>query len=361
MLVCCLLLAGGSLNPEAGCCRVPILVVSYFVCCVFRTRMSEFGHGSTRASLRCEPSVLPVSYSSISHPRLCDFHVRLAPTSTVLGCRHYGHVHDSSADAAPAPPAASVSSTPQPLPLSIPTSRRRVAHGAGRDPLGARSTLGHQCRRDDLPYGGGVGVRGHRSAAVLRGQPCDAGRGASSPTAWSIERSNLIFPPRPTWFEPHLETVARLNLAARPPAAYARSLALLAGGRGACSRDSNQGIIPRLGETTAEVGGASPTCGSVLRLEVLTLGHYPPPVAPAPPCAPGGRTPTSLPRWARTRRGSGSATSRRDQELVPPRATTPSAVPPWAPGVWRQPYRAHQSDAFLTPKREADGKPIGCG
>src|SRR5690606_23863193 len=65
----------------------------------------------------------------------------------------------------------------------------------------------------------------------------------------------VIFDARPDVLNHNLETVARLQRAARPSAAYARSLAVL--GRAAkAGLHTKSGIILGLGETADEVRGA---------------------------------------------------------------------------------------------------------
>ncbi len=70
----------------------------------------------------------------------------------------------------------------------------------------------------------------------------------------------------------NLETVARLHRAARPSAAYFRSLALLARAKDA-GLLTKSGIILGMGETTEEVLGAVADLRNV-GVDVLTLGQY---------------------------------------------------------------------------------------
>ena len=81
-----------------------------------------------------------------------------------------------------------------------------------------------------------------------------------------------VFEARPDVFNHNLETVARLQRAVRPSAAYARSLAVLARARAAGLR-TKSGIILGMGETDDEVRGAMADLRGV-GVEILTLGQY---------------------------------------------------------------------------------------
>jgi lipoic acid synthetase len=86
------------------------------------------------------------------------------------------------------------------------------------------------------------------------------------------EALDVIFAARPDVLNHNLETVARLQRAARPSAAYFRSLALL--GRAAdAGLLTKSGIILGMGETTDEVRGAIADLRNV-GVQVLTLGQY---------------------------------------------------------------------------------------
>ena len=69
-----------------------------------------------------------------------------------------------------------------------------------------------------------------------------------------------------------LETVARLQRAARPSAGYARSLALLGRAKRA-GLVTKSGIILGMGETTEELHGALVDLRSV-GVELVTMGQY---------------------------------------------------------------------------------------
>jgi lipoic acid synthetase len=81
-----------------------------------------------------------------------------------------------------------------------------------------------------------------------------------------------IFDARPDVLNHNLETVARLQRAARPSAGYARSLAVLAMAKDAGLR-AKSGLILGLGETADEVKGAVTDLRSV-GVDILTMGQY---------------------------------------------------------------------------------------
>jgi lipoyl synthase len=82
----------------------------------------------------------------------------------------------------------------------------------------------------------------------------------------------LVFDARPDVLNHNLETVARLQRAARPSAAYFRSLALLARAKDA-GLTTKSGIILGMGETEDELRGAIADLRNV-GVEILTLGQY---------------------------------------------------------------------------------------
>jgi lipoic acid synthetase len=83
---------------------------------------------------------------------------------------------------------------------------------------------------------------------------------------------DIVFGARPDVLNHNLETVARLQRAARPSAAYARSLAVLARARRR-GLVTKSGIILGMGETEPEVRGAVADLAAV-GVQILTLGQY---------------------------------------------------------------------------------------
>jgi lipoic acid synthetase len=81
-----------------------------------------------------------------------------------------------------------------------------------------------------------------------------------------------IFAARPDVLNHNLETVARLQRAARPSAGYARSLALL-GRAKAAGLKTKSGLIVGMGEETSEVCAAIRDLRAV-GVDILTVGQY---------------------------------------------------------------------------------------
>jgi lipoyl synthase len=82
----------------------------------------------------------------------------------------------------------------------------------------------------------------------------------------------VVYDARPDVLNHNLETVARLQRAARPSAAYFRSLALLARAKDA-GLTTKSGIILGMGETEDELHGAIADLRNV-GVDILTLGQY---------------------------------------------------------------------------------------
>jgi lipoic acid synthetase len=158
--------------------------------------------------------------------------------------------------------------TRKPLPLD-PDEPRRVADAVLT--LGLEHAVITSVARDDLSDGGAAGF-----AATI-----DAVRALSPDTQvevlipdckGSTDALDVIFAARPDVLNHNLETVARLHRAARPSAAYARSLALLARSSDA-GLLTKSGIILGMGETADELRGAIADLRNV-GVDVLTLGQY---------------------------------------------------------------------------------------
>jgi lipoyl synthase len=158
--------------------------------------------------------------------------------------------------------------TRKPLPLD-PDEPRRVADAVTK--LGLEHAVITSVARDDLPDGGAAGF-----AATIA-----AVRGLSPTTRIEVlipdckgdpAALDALFAARPDVLNHNLETVARLHRAARPSAAYFRSLALLARAADA-GLLTKSGIILGMGETADEVRGAIADLRNV-GVDVLTLGQY---------------------------------------------------------------------------------------
>jgi lipoic acid synthetase len=158
--------------------------------------------------------------------------------------------------------------TRKPFPLD-PDEPRRVADAVAT--LGLEHAVITSVARDDLPDGGAAGF-----AATV-----DAIRAASPATQvevlipdckGSVDALDVIFGAAPDVLNHNLETVARLHRAARPSAAYSRSLAVLARASDA-GLLTKSGVILGMGETGDEVRGAIADLRNV-GVDVLTLGQY---------------------------------------------------------------------------------------
>jgi lipoic acid synthetase len=144
----------------------------------------------------------------------------------------------------------------------------RVAEAVAR--MGLTHVVVTSVARDDLADGGAAmfaatirAIRGRSSARVEVLIPDCRG---------SATALRTLFDAAPDVLNHNLETVARLQRAARPSAAYSRSLALLA-----LAKDvglvTKSGLILGIGETEEEVRGAIADLRSV-GVDILTLGQY---------------------------------------------------------------------------------------
>jgi lipoic acid synthetase len=155
-------------------------------------------------------------------------------------------------------------------PLSLDADEpERVADAVAR--LGLAHAVITSVARDDVTDGG----------ASIFAQTIEAIR-ASTPTTrvevlipdcrGDAAAQHRIFGARPDVLNHNLETVARLQRAARPSAAYWRSLTLLARAKDA-GLVTKSGIIVGMGETETELRGAIADLRGV-GVDILTLGQY---------------------------------------------------------------------------------------
>ncbi len=158
--------------------------------------------------------------------------------------------------------------TRKPLPLD-PDEPRRVADAVVT--LGLEHAVITSVARDDLPDGGAAGFAATIDAVRLL-SPDTQVEVLIPDCKGSTEALDVIFAARPDVLNHNLETVARLHRAARPSAAYARSLALLARSSDA-GLLTKSGIILGMGETADELRGAIADLRNV-GVDVLTLGQY---------------------------------------------------------------------------------------
>jgi lipoic acid synthetase len=158
--------------------------------------------------------------------------------------------------------------TRHPLPTD-PMEPERVAEAVER--MGLRFAVVTAVARDDLPDGGAA-----EFAAVIR-----AVRARTPGVAVEVlipdckgDPASLeaIFAERPDVLNHNIETVARLQRAARPSASYARSLAVLARAK-AAGLTTKSSIVAGMGETAEEVEQTLTDLAGV-GVDIVTIGQY---------------------------------------------------------------------------------------
>jgi lipoic acid synthetase len=158
--------------------------------------------------------------------------------------------------------------TRKPFPLD-PDEPARVAVAIAR--LGLEHAVITSVARDDVPDGGAA-MFAATIAATRAWAPLTRVEVLIPDCKGEPDALDVIFGARPDVLNHNLETVARLQRAARPSAAYARSLAVLARAKDAGLR-TKSGLVLGMGETDAEVRGAVADLRNV-GVDVLTLGQY---------------------------------------------------------------------------------------
>jgi lipoyl synthase len=137
--------------------------------------------------------------------------------------------------------------------------------------LGLAHAVVTSVARDDVPDGG-AGIFAATIRAIRARTPATAVEVLIPDCKGDPEALGVIFDAAPDVLNHNLETVARLQRAARPSAAYFRSLALLARAKNAVLT-TKSGIILGMGETEAELQGAIADLRNV-GVDILTLGQY---------------------------------------------------------------------------------------
>jgi lipoic acid synthetase len=158
--------------------------------------------------------------------------------------------------------------TRKPLPIDT-DEPRRVAEAV--DAMGLAHAVVTCVARDDLADGG-ASVFAETVHAVRAASPGTNVELLISDCKGDADALATIFAARPDVLNHNLETVARLQRAARPSAGYARSLSVLARAREA-GLVTKSGIIVGMGETTDEVRAAIRDLRAV-GVEILTIGQY---------------------------------------------------------------------------------------
>ena len=158
--------------------------------------------------------------------------------------------------------------TRHPLPTD-PMEPDRVAEAVER--MGLRFAVVTAVARDDLPDGGAA-----EFAAVIR-----AIRARTPGVSVEVlipdckgdpEALDVVFRERPDVLNHNIETVARLQRAARPSASYARSLAVLARAK-AAGLTTKSSLIAGMGETAEEMEQTLADLAGV-GVDIVTIGQY---------------------------------------------------------------------------------------
>jgi len=158
--------------------------------------------------------------------------------------------------------------TRRPLPLD-PEEPARVAEAVAR--MGLAHAVITSVARDDVADGGAAGFAA-TIAAVRARTPQTTVEVLIPDCRGDAGALQTIFDARPDVLNHNLETVARLQRAARPSAGYARSLAVLARAK-AAGLTTKSGLILGMGEEAHEVRGAIADLRSV-GVDILTVGQY---------------------------------------------------------------------------------------
>jgi len=150
-----------------------------------------------------------------------------------------------------------------------PAEPDRVAEAV--EQMGLRFAVVTTVARDDLPLGGAEEI-----AAVIRAirarTPDVSVEVLISDCKGDPAALEVIFAERPDVLNHNLETVARLQRAARPSAGYARSLAVLARAK-AAGLTTKSSLIAGMGETREEMIGALADLRGV-GVDIVTIGQY---------------------------------------------------------------------------------------
>ena len=158
--------------------------------------------------------------------------------------------------------------TQKPLPVD-PGEPERVANAVLT--MGLEHAVITCVARDDLDDGGAAAFAA-TIAAIRATSPRTRVEVLISDCHGDPAALHTIFAARPDVLAHNLETVARLQRAARPSAGYARSLAVLARSA-AAGLVTKSSVILGMGETEAEVLGALADLRGV-GVDIVTLGQY---------------------------------------------------------------------------------------
>ena len=158
--------------------------------------------------------------------------------------------------------------TRHPEPLD-PGEPERVAEAVER--MGLDYAVLTMVARDDLADGGASQVAA-TIGSIRRRTPSTRIEALISDLAGDPDALDVVLASGPDVLNHNIETVARLQRAVRPSAAYARSLAVLARSA-AAGVTTKSGIVVGMGETSDEVVATLVDLRSV-GVEIVTIGHY---------------------------------------------------------------------------------------
>ncbi|MCC6435029.1 MAG: lipoyl synthase [Acidimicrobiales bacterium] len=158
--------------------------------------------------------------------------------------------------------------TSKPRPLD-PDEPRRVGDAVAR--LGLRFAVVTSVARDDLPDGGAAAFA-ETIRAVRAAVPGCSVEVLIPDCKGDPEALATIFDARPDVLNHNIETVARLQRAARPSASYARSLGVLGAAKGA-GLVTKSSIIVGMGETDDEVVQTLRDLAAI-GVDIVTVGQY---------------------------------------------------------------------------------------
>lgn len=145
----------------------------------------------------------------------------------------------------------------------------RVAEAVAR--LGLDHAVVTTVARDDLPDQG-TGQIAATLRAIRRRSPCTAVEVLVSDCRGSADALATVFAERPDILNHNVETVARLQRAARPSAGYARSLAVLAMAVGQ-GLTTKSGLVVGMGESAEEIEATLADLADV-GVSIVTVGQY---------------------------------------------------------------------------------------
>ena len=182
--------------------------------------------------------------------------------------------------------------TRHPAPLDE-TEPERVAEAVER--MGLDYVVLTMVARDDLADGGAAHVA-RTIEAIRRRNPAARIEALISDLGGSAGALEVVLAARPDVLNHNVETVARLQRAARPSAGYARSLAVLARAKAAGST-TKSGFVAGMGETFDEVLGALADLRGV-GVDIVTIGQYLRPTSHHLPVA-NWWTPAQFEEWKR--------------------------------------------------------------